>query len=193
MNVCDVVTCEKPAHAKGFCSVHYERWKKNGDPNNPGRYSRGTIEERLRYTSWVVTEAGCWEWCGGKRKGGYGRLTFGGKSFVTSRLAYETWVGSIPEGYVVRHKCDNPPCINPEHLEVGTHKDNTRDKMSRNRLRVRSGSSHGQAKLLESDVRFIRQEYSKGHTTQKMLGDLYGVSQTTISHIILGKVWRGVQ
>jgi len=85
---------------------------------------------------------------------------------------------------VVRHKCDNPPCINPEHLETGTHQDNMDDKMERGRYTCNSGETHQNAKLTQQDVADIRKEHERGVLTQRMLADVYGVSCSTISLIV---------
>ena len=77
---------------------------------------------------------GCWEWTASADKDGYGYLRINNKKPKAHRLAYETWIGPIPEDKPqVLHHCDNPPCINPEHLYAGTNKDNVKDRIKRNR------------------------------------------------------------
>lgn len=91
---------------------------------------------------WTVAESGCWEWNGWrdtvKRKSGqsgmgHGAVYFRGRRLATHRLAHEWWNGPVADGLVVRHRCDNPPCVNPAHLEVGTRGDNSRDMWERGR------------------------------------------------------------
>jgi hypothetical protein len=77
----------------------------------------------------------CWEWQGGKVGGGYGHCRIGQKAVTTHRLAYQLWRGPIRRGWVVRHKCHNPPCCNPRHLLLGTHEDNTLDIVKRHAKR----------------------------------------------------------
>jgi hypothetical protein len=77
---------------------------------------------------------GCWEWCGARHKYGYGEIRNGKKGVRVSRKAYELWVGPIPHGIKVCHRCDNPPCCNPEHLFLGTHKENIEDAARKGRL-----------------------------------------------------------
>jgi len=116
------------------------------------------------------------------------------KSILAPRVAYELWVGPIPEGLLVRHfVCDNPPCINPAHLRVGTHKDNMRDMAIKGRRKgINAGSEHGKAILSESDVLDIRKKYAGGFCTQKTLGDTYGVSRHTINSVISRQNWRHI-
>ena len=104
----------------------------------------------------------------------------------TNRLSYETWVGPIPEGMVIRHKCDNPPCINPEHLELGTMKDNSQDMVQRGRSP--KGERHGMSKLTEDDVRHIRELLSQGLTHNRIASEM-NVTREAISSIYQKKSW----
>lgn len=141
-----------------------------------------SADERLHFTGWVITDSGCWEWSGFKNQGGYGIVRFRGVLTPVHRLAYETWVGPIPEGYVVRHKCDNPPCINPEHLETGTQADNVRDRHYRNRI---------QTKLSQEDVQDIKILLSRGLLHHE-IAQAFGVSRSNISLISSGAVWSWI-
>lgn len=76
----------------------------------------------------------CWEWIAGKDKNGYGRIWHNGQNSTAHTVAYSVFVGPLPKGLHVRHTCDNPACINPKHLELGTHADNMRDKSVRKRI-----------------------------------------------------------
>lgn len=107
----------------------------------------------------VDTSAGpdaCWPWTGGKLQSGYGSISSGpapNKRLVTSRVAYELTKGPIPDGCDVLHSCDNPPCCNPAHLRVGTPKDNSDDKLLKNR--EARGESCGKSKLTSVDITLI--------------------------------------
>ena len=165
---------------RGFCPMHYARWYKHGDPYKTERGRNDTLEDRLRLRGWDETDAGCWEFRGSRNPQNYGSMHFRMKTQGAHRWAYEAWVGPIPEGHVVRHKCDNPPCINPDHLETGTHADNARDASERRRGKHQ--------KLTPADRDDIRQVYASGDVTQAELATRYGVSAATISDAIHRKV-----
>lgn len=104
------------------------------------------VGDRLKAHGYVVNERGCWIWQGDKTYRGYGRMSVKNRSRSVHRLAYEAWVAPIPEGMLIRHKCDTPLCINPEHLTPGTHKDNMRDKYERGRDNTPRGENHYETK-----------------------------------------------
>lgn len=92
-------------------------------------------------------EGTCWNWTSGKDVNGYGRLWYNGQNSTAHTVAYSVFVGPIPKGLEVRHKCDNPSCINPDHLELGTHADNMRDKSIRKRIHGEKNPNHKTKKL----------------------------------------------
>jgi len=94
---------------------------------------RISVRERLEKYRRVDLVTGCWEWTRARGKKGYGMIWVVDKFIRVSRAAYELYVGPIPEGLNVCHKCDNPPCFNPEHLFVGTQSDNIRDSVEKGR------------------------------------------------------------
>lgn len=128
--ICSVPECLDPYDAKGYCGRHYMKWREYGDPLAGGTNS-STTEERFEKFTQQVGE--CMEWVGSRTGAGYGTLAMEGGSAYAHRLAWERANGPIPGGLVVRHKCDNPPCVNPDHLEVGTQYDNIHDMIARGR------------------------------------------------------------
>lgn len=134
----------------------------------------------------------CWVWTRGTYTSGYGCVynSITDKVEGTHRTSYQLSHGDIPKGLVVRHKCDNPACVNPSHLETGTDLDNKRDMVERGRSAT--GSNHSQAKLTEEQVIDIRRIYNAGGVTQKDLGRRYGLHQTTIRNIVTRSTWRHI-
>lgn len=138
----------------------------------------------------------CWEWMGATNALGYGSFfveKVGGviRTSLAHRMGYQLEVGQIPAGALVLHSCDNPPCVNPAHLSLGTNLDNAADRESRGRGGQPKGSRSGNAKLTEADIREIRDLYP--FMTQDDLAMRFGVCQTTISRIVLGKSWSHVE
>lgn len=130
---CYVDECTRDARAKGLCNRHYENLRKYGYEVPRRDWS---IERTLDDTGWIKTDAGCWEWKGSRNDFGYGVVDLTRKGLFNARvhrLMYERFVGEIPEGFIVRHTCDNPPCSNPDHLEIGTQLDNVHDMFERGR------------------------------------------------------------
>ncbi len=139
----------------------------------------------LRHQGWDVNESGCWVTRVGKDSDGYGVTKFHGKHRRVHRFAYETWVGPIPDGKQINHHCDNPPCINPEHLYAGTSKENMQDAWRRGRH-----TPETIGKLTWEVVREIRAEFATGNYTKAALALRYGVTDVTVGHIVRGKTWK---
>jgi len=144
--------------------------------------------DKERFFSFLEVSENCWMWKGGVNSRGYGVFWAKGKSWRAHRVSYEIHEGEIPEGLIVRHKCDTPLCCNPKHLELGTHQDNAQDRMVRNR--GASGSRNGSAFLTEKDVAEIRDLANCGLFTQATIGFKYGVKQAIVSKIKLRQNWK---
>ena len=122
---------------------------------------------------------------------GYGSVVWNNKPEKAHRAAYMgAHQCSLLSGVVVRHKCDNPRCVNPEHLELGTIADNNRDRDERGRTAI--GERVATAKLTEAVVKEIREEYQQGGCSHRSLASKYGVDRRTIGRILSGKAWRHV-
>ena len=145
----------------------------------------------------VNGEDDCWEWKGGKDRGGYGNFMVyrDGKRFYdrSSRFAWYFTYGEIPKGIFVLHKCDNPPCCNPSHLFLGTALDNMQDKVRKGRLVASVGEKNGTAKLCERKVRYIKYLLFYTDLPKTEIGARFGVSPATISKIDCGKLWNHVR
>ncbi len=135
----------------------------------------------------------CWEWLASISKPSpYPRFKLGDKTITAHRAAWTLAYGPIPKRLLVRHKCDNPKCCNPAHLELGTHQDNVNDMMRRGRHTKVSlaGSSNPRAKLDEVTVKAIRAKYATGTTSTIKLAREFAVSQGLISQIVNQRIWR---
>ena len=192
--VCAVDGCERPSRGHSYCGMHSHRFVRHGDPVFTRQAPRGlSLEERLRFIGWEVDSRGCWNWRGALNKKGYGALNFRGSHILPHRAAYQVWIGPIPDQFVVMHSCDNPRCINPEHLSVGTTADNNQDRDQQGRFNALKGSKNGNAKLSENDVREIRARYCRGVTTYQSLADEFCVDQSLIARIIKTTAWTHVK
>lgn len=134
----------------------------------------------------------CWEWTGSTAPGGYGQTTSDGNPTRVHRLVYRSYVGRIPKGLWVLHRCDNPRCCNPAHLFLGTPLDNVRDMMAKGRDRRPRGEEHPHAKLTADQVREIRARHAAGGVTFAQLGREYGLHYVSVSAIVKGKKWKSV-
>lgn len=131
---CSLLDCVEPAVSNGMCHRHAENHRRYGHAEPVRDWP---LIARLIQVGWDVTKRGCWEWRGGLNDSGYGVISaprLGLGSARVHRLMWEMHNGPIEDSnLVVRHRCDNPPCINPDHLEVGTHEQNMQDMVDRNR------------------------------------------------------------
>ena len=110
------------------------------------------------------------------------------RTYRAARVAYELFVGPLTPGQIVRHTCDNPPCVNPAHLLPGDDRDNANDRVKRGRT-----GGGGAPKLTREQVRDIRRDYAAGGVTQRELAKQYGVTISTIEHIMARRTWIGVE
>lgn len=145
------------------------------------------VADRLRSKTKIDRITGCWEWTASKTSSGYGKIFVTGKLRGAHRVSYELHHGPIQDGMRVLHRCDNPACINPEHLFLGSDADNVADMISKGRQQ--KGSRHYKSKLSENDVLAIRSTKNK---TNQNLAEQFGVTAATISFVRAGKIWKHV-
>lgn len=184
MSLCSVDGCDGAVHGHGLCNKHCARLRKKGDVNGAHKPS-----EDERFWSKVDKSGGadsCWPWLGSVDRYGVFRSSVG---HWAHRYSYVLNVGQLDRGVHVCHRCDNPICVNPQHLFAGTNTDNRLDSVRKGRQA--KGEGNGQAKLRERDVIEIRRRLAKCER-QRALAREFGVSQSTISAIATGLIWRMV-
>lgn len=195
---CAVEGCETLARCKGLCDKHYTRTRRHGDVETTLRVSKTEtdMDKRLRWYGWtertIRPELGpCWEWNGPRSTANYARISIGGDvKAQASRVAYEAWVGPIPDGMYMCHRCDNPPCIRPDHLFPGTHTDNMQDAARKNR--TCHGEKQGAHKLTAEQVIEICELYESTPLYQHEIAKMYGISQSHVSILVNGRAWHRV-
>jgi hypothetical protein len=139
---------------------------------------------------WNGGEDECWTWEGLKDRKGYGRFVNTDTSQISAhRFSWEYFRGLIPGGLCVLHRCDNPPCVNPDHLFLGTRADNMADALKKRRIPL--GEERPNSKLTLADAATIR-EWAPAGWTQRDLAAAFGVSQSLVSAILSGKAWADV-
>lgn len=130
----------------------------------------------------------CWEWIGPRTPDGYGVYKVKGRAFMAHRIAMYLWHGQFDKVLMVCHRCDNPGCVNPDHLFLGDAKANSDDKIAKGRAPDQAGENNGNHKLNQASVDAIRRDLDCGRTQSEIARE-HGVSQTTISHISRLLTW----
>jgi len=188
MHRCGAPNCVNPEHLY----VPPKRVVEHGA--RPGPKAR-PAEERF----WVKVDksdtSGCWEWTGNKNGSGYGLfMVRSPKKELAHRVSYRWDRGSLPPEKLVCHRCDNPGCVNPSHLFLGSARDNIIDMVEKGRGRHTShpGESNGYSKLTEREVRSMRKLYESRNMTQVEIAKMFDVSRALVSVVVNGKAWKHV-
>jgi hypothetical protein len=196
---CSVDECDNKFYARDFCKLHYRRYIKHGDPHvvfvsHHAHQSKVHLMKERFETKFVKKDDDqCWKWLGVKSKDGYGafNLHIGNKVYRkvrSHRLSYEFYKGEIPSGMLVCHKCDNRECINPEHLFLGTQKDNLLDM--RRKGRSLHGHKNPKSKFSQEQLAIIRSELLSAELSMQKLANKYGVNLCTIKRIKYNKSYQ---
>lgn len=157
------------------------------------------LSDLVRDRSFVDSASGCWLWSLSPGQDGYGKIKIKGRTYRAHRVAWEAFNGEIPEGMLVCHKCDQPLCVNPSHLFLGTPLDNMQDKVKKGRWRggpacwdkSRIGAGHHNAKLDPAKVRLMRMLGES--ISPKIWAKEFGICKQTAISAINGRTWAHVK
>lgn len=195
--ICTIPDCSNPHSGRGYCRKHYSHWKRHGDPLKETGYGRPFWDR-------VDKSGECWVWTALTDRAGYGRIF--GLPYGLSRqpvLAHRvSWLlthGELDPDLCVLHHCDNPPCVRPDHLFLGTNADNSADMVQKGRGNTEparkawkvffSGENNFGAKLTDDQVMDLRRRAAAGEFG-KPLAKEFGISASTAQSIIRGDHWQ---
>ncbi len=191
---CSIGGCEAPHLAQGWCSAHYWRFRKHGNPlaSIPLLPRSMSADERFYAHVDRGGDEDCWLWKAYRNSDGYGVMRRGQRTEHAHRVAWEIASGPVPNGIHVLHHCDNPPCVNPAHLFLGTHQENMDDMYAKGRSYAREGEGNSRAVLSEADVLCIRNAHKNGSATTSDLARQYGVGLSTMSGVVRRITWKHI-
>ena len=193
MKVCKVDACGGKHKAFGYCYKHYIRFKKNGTTDSV-KWTHASVEERFWRNVNKDTGTDCWEWVGVSNRKGYGNISLGprlNKSEGAHRVSWKLHNKlEIPVGMHVMHSCDNPKCVNPAHLSVGTPKQNHDDMVAKGRKRIVAppGERNGKSIINAEIVKQIR----ASDDSHAALARRFGVSPNCVRGVRVGRTWNHV-
>jgi hypothetical protein len=187
MHLCKIEGCEEIVISDGLCDKHLHRYLMHGDPVKCLVRSQNVLlEDEFWGDVDVKSENECWIWRPGKNRQGYGKICIARQEYRAHRVAWELKFGKIPDGMLVLHKCDNPSCVNPGHLFLGNHQDNTNDCISKGRFRSR----YIKRSLSLEKAEEARRLYLSGKFKQRELAERFGVTFHHMHLILRGRYWR---
>lgn len=192
---CSADGCHILAYARALCKLHYSRFTRKGTTTpweHENKFKKHDTLEEAFFARIDKNKFGCWEWNGSRHmKMPYGKLWFKGKCYLAHRISYEIHKGEIPAGMHVMHiVCDNPVCVRPDHLAIGTHLDNMRDCAKKGRtgykkgipipqMPPRPGDANPNAKVTNIQAAQIREKFRRGIKASLLMQE-YRLSKTQI-------------
>ena len=173
------------SHSAVLNVLKKRRLSRNKSEARKGKFSPITP----RFFSRVEKTEGCWVWKSASDANGYGKISYRGRHESAHRVSYMIHVGEIPKDMFVLHKCDNPPCVNPCHLFLGTPTDNVHDMIKKGRAKSWEPSAVHFARLTWEDVSNIRRLHTEGMNNCQ-IGKIYSMSNGNISAIVRNRIWK---
>jgi hypothetical protein len=152
-------------------------------------FAKLITQQRIEQRVLRIPEAGCWVWMGATQVRGYGEIVSSNRKYLAHRASYEAFVGKIPKGMNVCHACDNVACVNPNHLFLGTQKQNLQDMVGKGRST--RGEKNPSAKLTEEKVKSIKHGFADGKTDSELAGQ-FNIVRQTVNNIRHNKRWSYV-
>ena len=190
MNTCSANGCDRKKQCKDYCSMHYHRFTTHGDANYKYKPSFDVLMDKFSNDKEMKNK--CWEWHGRLTRSGYGHVFYAGSTKTAHRISYVYFKGEIPNKMNVCHSCDNKKCFNPNHLWLGTTKQNIQDAHNKGLVGTLKGSKNPMSKLKEHQIIEIRNLISKGFKNTE-IAKIYNVIHQTISLIRNNKIWKHVK
>jgi hypothetical protein len=184
LNMCKVDGCKNPVKTLSLCSKHYMKLYRYGDENHKGNMCGDELSKKLKNVS--INEHGCWEWLKGLNSNGYGTIYHNGKKQYVHRLSYSLHVRTLRANEIILHSCDNPKCINPDHLISGTQQDNINDAKNKGRMARGERISKILTSEQVAEIRKMKAEGQKrGHVAM-----CFGLKKSTLDAIWSGRNWK---
>ena len=183
---CSIEGCHRPHYGRGWCNMHWTRWRKHGDPLETAKAPPGEPLSFIRRAQVIHTDD-CILWPFGRTPAGYGSMQYDGRITYAHVVSCEMAHGTrTPDGREVAHSCNVRPCVNPKHLRFATRKENQADRLLHGTT-VRGEQVHN-AKLTADQAGEIKRRIKCGESAQSIAAD-YPVSETSIRDIRRGSTW----